>query len=747
MSTKWPQWVKQKSTKIAETWDENPPSFPPALDINPTKTQVVAWLDYQKQIIAPLHAGDGWNDEDTERDVDDVGIDDGEADSVLSDLLQHEEDEEEEVKRILAWHPPTEESSNYRLRNMTRLMRSLQMSTVSLPLPKPSPPSSPRLARSDNAPSITPAKGRSHPTARKYLCAFLLANKFLCCAISREEDYLECAHLVSIKTSKEAHRRMEYAIGGRFDKNSRMQYILLKHDSHRDLDALNRVLIYIVEPHVLEAISTYLDWLDSKDGGSPSKQLRIVDYFARLRKAHPTLSDGHRYKFRYIATSDIPKPTRVVLESDEIFRPPFEGLPLGVTFSNPLFITLNAIQHVEQRFAVTWEDWCSRRDKDDWATWIQLQPMLCHLAKIPVGSETAVEEFAAFLTVAAHLRRRMEKNFRWELEKAQHPVFGSLDTQGSGDDRSAHDGDGSRRRGGRGGGGNANSGSLGGRDGKARSVDGGRSHGLKAAGRAVLGRIRNSEGPDGSRTPANALAAEWRENNKSRTRKWTLSIFKPSNALAAYERLDKKSFQGRLVHILAAVDRVTKFEVEKGGGRKKNVKREKNAQRKAAAGTEFNWSMLYMNSDAVASSIVDRMRNLRFSTPRTTPPSNSHSLKRTSSKRPSRIWNRRAFFWTHFLPAVGHDYPERIRELFEPHGALTRVLVPPAGTAVVEFARADEAGVGFRAVAYRRLGNSVVYLEKGPLGMFGAGHLPMKPDPTRPDQLSMGYGKLVVATL
>jgi multiple RNA-binding domain-containing protein 1 len=64
----------------------------------------------------------------------------------------------------------------------------------------------------------------------------------------------------------------------------------------------------------------------------------------------------------------------------------------------------------------------------------------------------------------------------------------------------------------------------------------------------------------------------------------------------------------------------------------------------------------------------------------------------------------------------------QITELFEPHGALVRVLVPPAGTmAVVEFARADEAGAAFRAVAYRRLGNSVVYLEKGPLGMFGEG--------------------------
>ncbi len=62
---------------------------------------------------------------------------------------------------------------------------------------------------------------------------------------------------------------------------------------------------------------------------------------------------------------------------------------------------------------------------------------------------------------------------------------------------------------------------------------------------------------------------------------------------------------------------------------------------------------------------------------------------------------------------------DQIRQLFEPHGTLTRVLVPPAGTmAVVDFDRPDEANQAFRAVAYRRLGNSIVYLEKGPLGIF-----------------------------
>ena len=73
-----------------------------------------------------------------------------------------------------------------------------------------------------------------------------------------------------------------------------------------------------------------------------------------------------------------------------------------------------------------------------------------------------------------------------------------------------------------------------------------------------------------------------------------------------------------------------------------------------------------------------------------------------------------------------------IRELFEAHGELSRVLVPPAGTmAVVEFERPDEASKGFRAVAYRRLGNSIIYLEKGPLGMFDEHFIPTEKDDSK----------------
>lgn len=62
---------------------------------------------------------------------------------------------------------------------------------------------------------------------------------------------------------------------------------------------------------------------------------------------------------------------------------------------------------------------------------------------------------------------------------------------------------------------------------------------------------------------------------------------------------------------------------------------------------------------------------------------------------------------------------DTLRTMFGTHGDLRRVLVPPAGTlAVVEFEHAADARNAFRSLAYRRLGNSVMYLEKAPLGML-----------------------------
>ncbi|KAF9261016.1 RNA-binding domain-containing protein [Marasmius fiardii PR-910] len=218
-----------------------------------------------------------------------------------------------------------------------------------------------------------------------------------------------------------------------------------------------------------------------------------------------------------------------------------------------------------------------------------------------------------------------------------------------------------------------------------------------------------------------------------------VTFARPEDAVEAYEALDKKSFQGRLVHILGAVNRKGNPLIETEG-KKRSVKDEKAAKRKSMAGKDFNWSMLYMNSDAVASSIADRMAISKASLlnpdPDSTEASTNPAVKlalaethiinetkaylETNGVVLSSFSSRARSDTTILVKNIPYGTTEtQIRELFEPHGTVNRILIPPAGTiAVVDFDRPDEASKAFRAVAYRRLGNSVIYLEKAPLGIF-----------------------------
>lgn len=70
---------------------------------------------------------------------------------------------------------------------------------------------------------------------------------------------------------------------------------------------------------------------------------------------------------------------------------------------------------------------------------------------------------------------------------------------------------------------------------------------------------------------------------------------RPEVALAAFGALDKKPFQGRLLHIIGAVDRNNSAAISDRAGNPKPLKEQRTEKRRASAGKEFNWGMLYMN--------------------------------------------------------------------------------------------------------------------------------------------------------
>jgi multiple RNA-binding domain-containing protein 1 len=62
---------------------------------------------------------------------------------------------------------------------------------------------------------------------------------------------------------------------------------------------------------------------------------------------------------------------------------------------------------------------------------------------------------------------------------------------------------------------------------------------------------------------------------------------------------------------------------------------------------------------------------------------------------------------------------EEIRKMFEEFGQVLRVLMPPTGTiAIVEFAQVQQAKAAFGSLAYRRVKDSILYLEKAPKNLF-----------------------------
>lgn len=63
---------------------------------------------------------------------------------------------------------------------------------------------------------------------------------------------------------------------------------------------------------------------------------------------------------------------------------------------------------------------------------------------------------------------------------------------------------------------------------------------------------------------------------------------------------------------------------------------------------------------------------------------------------------------------------EELRKLFEAHGHVKRLLMPPSGTiAIVEYDQPDHARSAFGSMAYRKFKDSILFLEKAPKDLFG----------------------------
>ncbi|EPX72304.1 RNA-binding protein Mrd1 [Schizosaccharomyces octosporus yFS286] len=206
------------------------------------------------------------------------------------------------------------------------------------------------------------------------------------------------------------------------------------------------------------------------------------------------------------------------------------------------------------------------------------------------------------------------------------------------------------------------------------------------------------------------------------------------NAVQAFQELDGRPFQGRLLHILPAKARHDIVQDEFALS-KLPLKKQKELKRKqTAASSTFSWNTLYMNNDAVVTSLASRLGVKKTDI---LDPTSSVSAVRQALSETHIIQETKRFFEEHGVDLdafknsarsdnviLAKNFPygtsaEELTSLFGQYGELGRVLIPPAGTiAVIEFINAPDARQAFGKLAYTRIKSSILYLEKAPKDVF-----------------------------
>ena len=213
-----------------------------------------------------------------------------------------------------------------------------------------------------------------------------------------------------------------------------------------------------------------------------------------------------------------------------------------------------------------------------------------------------------------------------------------------------------------------------------------------------------------------------------------------NDARTALASLDGKPFQGRLLHILPASAKkqhvLDEFELSK-----LPIKRQKEIRRKAeAASSTFKWNSMYMNADAVMSSISNR---LGIAKSEILDPTSSDSAVKQAHAETNIIQETKAYFAScgvnldafkkrefsdTAILVKNFTYgtsPEELKQIFEAYGTVTKVLLPPSGTiAIVELEHATQARSAFGALSYRKFKDSILFLEKAPKEVFDTDRAP-----------------------
>ncbi|ORY54804.1 uncharacterized protein BCR38DRAFT_145735 [Pseudomassariella vexata] len=213
-----------------------------------------------------------------------------------------------------------------------------------------------------------------------------------------------------------------------------------------------------------------------------------------------------------------------------------------------------------------------------------------------------------------------------------------------------------------------------------------------------------------------------------------VAFVESDSAVAAFQKADKASLSGRILHLLPGStkrDTVDEFELSK-----LPLKTQQLLKKKAKAATsKFDWNSLFMNQDAVNSSVAAR---LGISKSELLDPTSADAAVKQAIAETSTLQDVKAFFTANGVNldafkssprsyavilcknfSYGTNTAEELRSAFEVHGQVTRVLIPPSATiAIIQFANEVDGRTAFDKLKYSRFGNNMLFLEPGPQNLF-----------------------------
>lgn len=211
--------------------------------------------------------------------------------------------------------------------------------------------------------------------------------------------------------------------------------------------------------------------------------------------------------------------------------------------------------------------------------------------------------------------------------------------------------------------------------------------------------------------------------------------FEDSNDADEARNLDGTSFQGRLLHIIDA-DAQKSYVLDEFDLKQMPLKKQKAIKRRMQAAREqFSWNSLYMNPDTVVEAAASK---LGVSKSEFLDPTNSNMAVQQALAESSMLASVQQYFKSKGLDVAKfkpkHNgglsdtvilvknlpfgvHAEEIQDMFAQFGEVVRTLMPPdGGVAVVQFKLASAGRKAFQKLAFRRVGESIIYLQKAPAG-------------------------------